>query len=174
MLTIRKASKQDYPNIRTFYYEVTDALEHSEYSPGWKRDIYPAQDFLLESIEKQELFVGEVDSKIVSAMVVNHEYNDGYREVRWSVEAEDAELLVIHALGVHADFAGQGIAKQMVKSVIGSAKENGIKTIRLDVLEGNLSAEKAYTKIGFKYLDTIQMFYEDTGWTGYKAYEYIV
>lgn len=49
-----------------------------------------------------------------------------------------------------------------------------MKTIRLDVLEGNIPAERAYLKMGFQYLDTIQMFYEDTGWTNYKAFEYIV
>lgn len=174
MLSIRKASRQDYPDIRTFYYEVTDSLENAEYSPGWKKDIYPAQDFLKNSIAKGELYIGTIKEKTVAAMVVNHEYNEGYREVGWSIDADDSELLVIHALGVHADYSGQGIAKQMVRSVIESAKENGIKTIRLDVLEGNLPAEKAYTKIGFKYLKAIQMFYEDTGWTGYKAYEYIV
>ena len=58
--------------------------------------------------------------------------------------------------------------------VIAMAAQNGIKTVRLDVLEGNLSAEKAYTKVGFRYVETARMFYEDTGWTNYKLYEYIV
>lgn len=62
----------------------------------------------------------------------------------------------------------------MVQQVIKIACENNIKTIRLDVLEGNIPAEKTYTKMGFMYLDTIQMFYEDTGWTNYKLFEFIV
>lgn len=49
-----------------------------------------------------------------------------------------------------------------------------MKLIRLDVLGENVPAEKAYTKMGFQYLDTIQMFYEDTGWTDYKVFEFIV
>ena len=71
-------------------------------------------------------------------------------------------------------FSGKGIAKQMVQQVIKIAHENNIKTIRLDVLEGNTPAERAYIKIGFMYLDTIQMFYDDTGWTNYKLFEFIV
>ncbi len=107
-------------------------------------------------------------------MIVNHSYNDGYKQVNWSVEAEDGELLVIHALGVQPNYAGQGIAKEMVQKVIEMGIKQKLKTIRLDVLEGNIPAEKAYTKIGFQYVTTLKMFYEDTGWTNYKAYEYII
>lgn len=45
---------------------------------------------------------------------------------------------------------------------------------RLDVLGGNIPAEKAYTRMGFVYRGTINMFYEDTGWTGYRLFEYVV
>lgn len=164
---------QDYEQIRDFYYMVTDSLENSEFGPGWIKDIYPAQEFLRESIKKGELYIGELDDQIVSCMVVNHEYNESYKEISWSIEAEDTEILVIHALGVAPAFSGRGIAKQMVQSVIEMARENDMKTIRLDVLEGNIPAEKAYTKLGFQYLDTIQMFYEDTGWTNYKVFEFV-
>ena len=173
-LTIRKAVKEDYPNVREFYYELTDTLQDAQYSPGWERDIYPTQEWLIDSIEKQELYVGELNGRIVSCMVVNQEYNDGYKEIDWMIEAKDSELLVIHALGVAADVSGRGLAKQMVGYVIEMAKSQGIKTIRLDVLEGNLPAEKSYTKVGFEYTGTVPMFYEDTGWTNYKAFEYVI
>ncbi len=47
-----------------------------------------------------------------------------------------------------------------------------MKAIRLDVLKGNLPAEKLYSGLGFRYLHTLNMFYEDTGWTDYELYEY--
>ena len=171
MIEIRRAKNMDYPVVRDFYYDLIDAMENAKFSPGWKRDIYPTQDFLIESIRNGELYIGEKDSKILSCMVVNHSYNEGYKEIDWTVDAKDSELLVIHALGVNAEFSGQGIAKKMVQKVIEMARKDGIKAIRLDVLEGNLPAEKAYTKMGFQYLETKQMFYEDTGWTEYKMYE---
>ena len=174
MLQIRTAKNDEYSKVRDFYYLLIDAMKDAKYKPGWERDIYPTQEFLIRSIENNELYVGETDGQLVSCMVVNHEYNDGYKGIRWSVEADDSELFAIHALGVHPDFSGMGIAKQMVQEVIELAHKNQIKTIRLDVLGGNLPAEKAYTKMGFLYLDTIQMFYEDTGWTDYKLFEYIV
>lgn len=172
MLQIRTAHPVDYADVRDFYYALTDAMEHAEFKPGWEKDVYPTQDFLHSSIENAELYIGELDGRMVSCMVVNHAYNDGYRQVQWSVEAADAELLVIHALGVHPDFSGQGIAKQMVRHVMDAARGSGIKTIRLDVLGGNLPAEKAYRRLGFQHVDTIQMFYEDTGWTSFHLFEY--
>ena len=174
MLQIRTAGSKDYDSIRAFYYSLIEAMEDSEYKPGWEKDIYPTQEFLIKSIKNNELYIGQIDGQIVSCMIVNHEYNDGYRDIQWSIEAKDAELLVIHALGVNPMFSGEGIAKQMVQQVVNMAHENNIKTIRLDVLEENIPAEKAYTKIGFVYLDTIQMFYEDTGWTDYKLFELII
>ena len=174
VLKIRTANMDEYYSVRDFYYSLIDAMEDAEFKPGWQKDVYPTQEFLIKSIKNDELYIGKLDEKIVSCMVVNQEYNEGYNHITWSVQALDSELLVIHALGVHPAFSGQGIAKQMVQKVIDTARENHLKTIRLDVLGGNLPAEKAYTKMGFQYLDTIQMFYEDTGWTEYKIYEFII
>ena len=174
MLQIRTAGIDDYNNVKEFYYSLIEELQYAKYSPEWKKDIYPTQEYLLASIRNNELYIGEKDGHIASCMVVNHEYNDGYREIQWLVEATDQELFVVHLLGVLSEYSGNGIAKQMVHKVIEMAKENNIKTIRLDVLDGNLPAEKVYTKIGFKYLDTIQMFYENEGWLKSKMFEYIV
>lgn len=174
MLQIRTAHPVDYADVRDFYYALTDAMEHAEFKPGWEKDVYPTQDFLCSSIENAELYIGEMDGRIVSCMVVNHAYNDGYRQAQWSVEAADTELLVIHALGVHPEFSSRGFAKQMVRYVMDSARRSSVKTIRLDVLDGNLPAEKAYRALGFQYRDTLRMFYEDTGWTAFKLFEYIL
>lgn len=174
MLQIKPVGITEYTNVRDFYYSLIDEMEQSEFKPGWERDIYPTQEFLIQSIESNELFIGMINEQIAACMVVNHNYNEGYNNIRWSITAADAELYVIHALGVHPNFSGRGIAKQMVRSVIEMAKKNHMKTIRLDVLGGNLPAERAYTKMNFQYVDTIKMFYEDTGWTDFKLFEYLV
>lgn len=174
MLQIRAAQTTDYERVRDFYYALTDAMENAEFKPGWEKDVYPTQAFLRESIENGELYIGEEGGVTAACMVVNHAYNEGYNSVCWSVDAADDELLVIHALGVHPDFSGRGCAKRLTAYVIELARERGMRTIRLDVLGGNLPAERAYTKMGFRYVDTLRMFYEDTGWTEFKVYEYIV
>ncbi|PAV39722.1 hypothetical protein CJ260_02275 [Megasphaera sp. ASD88] len=71
-------------------------------------------------------------------------------------------------------FAGRGIAKVMTQYAIRLGRETGMKTIRLDVLKGNVPAERAYRKVGFAYCRTARMFYEDTGWTEFDLFEYIL
>ena len=74
-------------------------------------------------------------------------------------------------LGVHNDFAGQGYAKNMVRYAIALGREKGLKAIRLDVLKGNIPAEHLYESMGFQYIDTVRLFYEDTGRVEFKLYE---
>ena len=107
MLHIRKAENTDLNNVKEFYYSLIDALEHAKYGPQWKKDIYPDQEYLLDSIKSSELFIGETDGNIASCMVVDHHYNEGYNNVKWSVEAKDRELLVIHILGVLPEYSGK-------------------------------------------------------------------
>lgn len=174
MLKITAAELTDYNNVKEFYYTMIDELENAKYSPDWKKDIYPTQEYLLGAIENRELYIGETDGKIVSCMVVNHEYSEGYQNIKWSVEAADSELLIIHLLGVLPMYSGKGFARQMIGKVIELAHENNIKTIRLDVIEANAPAALAYTKIGFEYLETVKLYYEDTGWANFKLFEYII
>ena len=173
-LDIRPAEAADYPVVRDFYYAVTDEMGDAEFRPGWEKDVYPAQDFLKDSIRRGELYLGYLDGAPAACMVVNQSYNEGYRSVAWGVEAADRELLVLHALGVRRACSGRGLAKEMARYALKLARARGMKAVRLDILGGNLPAERAYTAVGFRYVDTLPMFYEDTGWTDYKAFEYIL
>ncbi|MCC8060042.1 MAG: GNAT family N-acetyltransferase, partial [Clostridiales bacterium] len=150
-LQIRKAAPEDYSLVRELYYQITDEMEHSEFSPGWVRDVYPSQNFLRESIQHEELYIGMAENRVVSAMVINHEGNDSYQNAHWRVCAKKEEIVVIHALGVLPSCSGAGCAKQMTRYVIELARKKAMKAIRLDVLHGNLPAVKSYTKVGFAY-----------------------
>ena len=173
-LDIRAAEEWDYPAVREFYYALTDEMADAEFRPGMVKDVYPTQDFLRDSIRRGELYLGLLEGKLAACMVVNGSYNEGYRSVTWGVEAADGELLVIHALGVRRTVSGRGLAKAMTRYVLDLARARGKKTVRLDVLGSNLPAERAYTAVGFRYVTTLPMFYEDTGWTDYKTFEYLL
>lgn len=172
MLNIRAARMDEYERIKDFYYDVIDLIRNTEYWPMWEKGIYPTDSYLYESIEKQELFVGMVGEGLVSAMIVNHRFNDGYNKVKWLVDAKDEEMNVIHALCVHPKVSRRGLAKEMVQWVIKTSRKNHQKTVRLDVLSGNVPAEKLYPLIGFKYITTERMYYEDTDWMDFLLYEY--
>lgn len=172
MLTIRLAEKHEFDAVRSFYHSLIDAMEQARYKPAWEKDVYPSNEALREAIDRGELFVGMVEEEISCAMVVNHAFNESYADARWPTAARPDEITVIHILGVHPDFSGRGLAKALVAKAIGLAEEAKQKAIRLDVLAGNIPAERLYAGQGFSYVDTIRMYYEDTGWTDFKLYEY--
>lgn len=93
MVEIRLANHDDFQNVQEFYYALIEEMSHLEYTPRWEKDVYPTSEFLSDSIENKELYIGEIDGQIASVMVVNHSYNEGYKEIKWQVEAEDTELL---------------------------------------------------------------------------------
>lgn len=83
-------------------------------------------------------------------------------------------MLVPHALGVKADAQNRGVGKCVVEDIIEIARASDRDTIRLDILSGNAAAERLYTKMGFKYVQEKDMFYEDTGWTKFIMYELVL
>lgn len=171
MFTVRQASEADYSAVRFFYHSLIRAMKGARFYPGWEIDIYPSPEFLRESIAARELYVGELDGRIASCMVVNQKCNEGYEKIDWPSNAPLAQCMVLHALGVHPDFAGRGLAKRMVAEAVCLARNAGMKAMRLDVLGGNLPAERLYEGQGFRKIRTIQMYYPDTGWTDYEGYE---
>lgn len=171
-MKIQKAETKDYPRIRAFYHALIDALEHAAYRPGWKKDIYPDPEDLKKQIRDGCLYYGTENDELISAMVVNQTFqDDAYADANWSVPAADDEVLVMHMLGVHSEYMRRGVAGEMVRFAAGLAKKKGMKALRLDVMKGNVPAEKLYPRLGFSYINTIPMFYPDVGWMDFLLFE---
>ena len=173
-MIISIAPRDAFQEVRAFYHSLIDALEGSPYHPMWQKDIYPAPAELQSALDEQSLYFGRTGDRIAAAMVLNQKCNDAYRAVSWQTDIRQEDCMVIHMLGVHSDFAGKGYAKEMVRYAIDFARSAGLKAVRLDVLKGNIPAERLYENLGFVYADTVPMFYEDTGRTEFKLYEYIL
>lgn len=173
MFVISPASEAAFEAVRSFYHTLIDKMQHAKYKPGWEKGVYPADEDLRAALAAGTLYVGRIESgEIVAAMIVNGVGNDGYRGAPWTVAAEAGETSVIHALGVMPDYTGRGYAKALVQEAIALARKNHKKAVRLDVLGGNLPAQRLYTGLGFQYVSTVNMYYADTGWTDFLLYEY--
>lgn len=173
-MTITKAAPEEYDAVRAFYFEVIDGFEGREYHPCWQKDVYPAPDELRSLIGKGELYVGKENGKIISAMAFNHECTDGYEQIDWQINAEKSEVFVIHMLAVHPSYMQNGIAGIMVRFAIEQVRQQRGRAIRLDVLKGNIPANRLYERAGFIKLDTLTMYYPDTGYTDFELYELVL
>lgn len=174
MFDIRIAQMGELNRIITLYYLLTDMMKDAEFHPGWKKNVYPSRELLRQSVLNQQLYVGTYCNEFISAMILNHDYAAGYEKVKWNIPAPKEQVTVIHALGILPPYHGQGIASRMVEYAILISRQNQQEVIRLDVLGSNLPAQKLYIKMGFEYIDTLKLFYEDTGLTDYLLYEYVL
>lgn len=171
-MKIGQAAADQYEEVRSFYHSLIDEME--ERYVAWEKDVYPSPELLKGAIGKGELYIGTVDDEIAAAMVFNSECDENYSKVHWQTEAEPSEVMVIHALGVHPRFMKRGYGCEMVEKAIETAKEKGAAAIRLDVLEGNIPAEKLYVSMGFRFIEEISMYYEDTGLARFRLFEYVL
>ena len=171
---IRVAHINEYKRVLDFYYQLIDDMEGMEYHPKWQKGVYPDPAELRIALENAELFIDEEENEVISAMRVNHDVTDGYDKVAWAVDADKEHVTVIHMLGVAASHQGKGIAKKMVQFVIDKAGSERQNAIRLDVLVGNIPANRLYESMGFEYRERITLYYEDTGFTDFDLYEMVL
>lgn len=171
-MNIRKAKKVELNKVVEFYHQLIDDMQDDPYHPAWEKDIYPTSSYLKESISDGELFIMTDDNKIIASVVLNHKHVEQYNDATWLVDAASSELLVIHLLGIGKDYQKKGLAKELVNFAINFAKENKLKTIRLDAMKVNLPAQRLYTGMGFKFIAEMTIFYEDTRLAEFLLYEY--
>lgn len=167
----QKAKIDEFNLIKNFYWNLIDEMKDQNEQIGWKKGIYPTDDFLKSSLQKGELFTLKTDNQLVACVILNNSANEGYKGVPWSLECQETEVLIPHALAVAPRQQGQGIGKIVVEEILKYARTQEKKAVRLDILGTNITVEKLYTKCGFEFVQAKQMFYEDTGWTEYKLYE---
>lgn len=174
-MDIITAKEEDFEELMEFFDFMCTVLGSKMFMPKGNRGGFPSGEMVSEAIEEKCLFKGVENGRIVAAYILNHSFDDAYRTVKWGVDAQDEEILVMHALRVHPDFGGRGISKRFVEHAIKAAAERKMKAIRLDVLEGNTIPERMYLSFGFKYVDTVPIFYEDIGEArNFRLLEYIV
>ena len=174
MINIIQAMPGDLQNAVKFYCELITSMREREFRPDWKMGIYPTEQILLDAIIKKTMYFTYFENILAGIMILNRNYPPEYETVKWQTDAEKSEIMIIHALAVSAVYQGKGIAKQMVAAAVEISKQNKAKTIRLDVLEKNIPAAKLYLSAGFKYIDSVKMFYEDTGWASFRLYELVL
>lgn len=170
-MKFEKANENDYASVKAFYWKLIDEMQSENDKIGWKKGIYPSDDYLVRSLAAGELYKLTEDDKMYACVILNSAGNEGYQGVQWSIDCEENEVLIPHALAVAPSEQGQGIGTRLVNEIIRFARSEAKKAIRLDILGTNISAEKLYTKCGFRFVEAKQLFYEDTGLTEYKMYE---
>lgn len=83
-------------------------------------------------------------------------------------------IYVLYTLAVHPGCLQHGFGMEILKYVEKLAEKEHCISIRLDVVKGNIPAEKLYQKNGYKFIDTISLGYEEYGLPWYNLYEKVL
>lgn len=79
--------------------------------------------------------------------------------IYWLVSGE----IDIHNLAVHPGCRRRGVARALLRSVIGDARERGVRRITLEVRKSNAAAQKLYQVAGFVEQGVRKGYYSDDG-----------
>ena len=171
MIKLKKAKIDESEKILEFYRNIIDSIRGSEFKPKWSKH-YPNLEFIKESIGKGELYICTIDADVISSVVLNNRFNPEYENIDWIVDARPQEIVIIHTFAVASDFSQKGIGREIFKQIKTEAEKNRKKTIRIDIINGNIGAQKVFEKFGFEYIDTAEIFHNAIGVEKFHLYEY--
>lgn len=173
MTVLKKAEINDAEKILKFYQDVIDSIENTEFRPKWN-DNYPDMEFIEKSIGKEELHICTKDDEIIACVVLNNRFDPEYININWNVDASSDEIIIIHTFAVSSNLTGKGIGKEIFSQIKNEAMKNNKKTIRIDIINGNVGAEKVFRKLGFEYVDTVEILHPVAGLEKFHLYELVI
>lgn len=172
-MIFEKAIQDDIDAVGILYCTVCDYLSTHINYPGWYKHIYPTKADAQSSLDEGTLYVckGNDKNTIVGSVVLKHAPGNHYSGEHWLTPDDYEKIYVIHTLAVHPNYNHLGIGKYMMDAIEGMAKSEHCISIRLDVVKGNIPAEKLYQKCGYHYITTKNLGYEDIGLPWFNLYE---
>ena len=172
-MNLRKAKACEAPNILKFYEDIIESIRNSEFKPKWNEK-YPDLDYIKTSIEKEELYVCCNMDKIISSFILNNAFDNNYSSVKWQINANPSEIFIIHTFAINSHNRSKGLSSKILNEIKKIAHKNNVKTIRIDIIDGNTGAEKVFEKLGFKYITTVEINHHIIGLQNFKLYEYVL
>lgn len=151
----RKATMRDLDRISGIYDEIHTEEEAGRATIGWVRSIYPVRKTAEDSILAGDMFVEEVDGRIVAAAKINQEQVAEYADAAWNYEVPDEQVMVLHTLVVSPQEKGKGYGPAFVAFYEDYALEHGCPYLRMDTNERNRAARRMYQKLGYAEVSTV-------------------
>lgn len=111
-------------------------------------DIYPNNKVVTDDYKNNSIYIYKNSTEIMGVISFDEEQSEEYKKINWLYN--DNKILVIHRLAVRPDYQKQGIARQLMNFVEGTAVKLGFSSVRLDTYSGNPRAIKFYTELGYK------------------------
>lgn len=170
--SIEKGTARDIDELAELYDALIDHLEQGVNYPGWKKGLYPVRATAVRGVETNTLFVLRVNGVIAGSFLLNHEPEKAYISGKWTIDAENSEILVVHTLVVHPKYMKNGAGRQLMNFAKEYGAQQGMKAIRLDTFYHNYPAIALYEQCGFRYAGTVDLGLNIPHLVWFNLYEY--
>lgn len=170
---IDKGTSRDVDAVERLYNDLNDYLDSHINYPGWAKGTYPVRQQAEDGVAGQSLFITRIGEKVAGSVILNH-MQDYKGDVRWGVAADNSEILNIHTLAVHPDCFRSGVGRQLLDFAFCTAKGLQLKAVRLDVYENNIPAIKLYEKLGYNYIERVDLGLGSYGLDWFRLYEKLI
>jgi len=162
---IRIAKISEIPDILVIVKACAEHMIANEIYQ-WN-EYYPSQDAFEKDIERNELFVLEVDRLVIGTVVISTFMDEEYKAIDWLSPNENN--IYIHRLSVVPEEQGKGYAQELMDFAEDYARKNNFLSVRLDTYSQNKRNQKFYEKRGYQRLDDI--FYPKQSEHPFHCYE---
>ena len=139
--------------VQELYRRSVAHLEATVNYPKWSSE-HPSDEGIAEAVRTGTQYICLDHGELLGALILSEDPEGCYEVGRWSAALEQGEFLVIHALAVDPSLGRSGVGSFMVEQCIALARRQGYRAIRLDVVPGNIPADRLYRKHGFVYIGT--------------------
>jgi len=141
-LEIRPAAPEDIPAIARVLSQATvHKAEHGDYL--WGTEPYTNEE-IEAKLQNGGLYTVTSDGEVAGTVTLT----DHDSRV-WEDDGENHEALYIHGLATSDEVRGKNIGEQVIDWVVGKAREEGRKAVRLDCSYTNRGLCQYYERRGF-------------------------
>ena len=166
------ATLEDLPRVCRFYKAVCDKQATDRYTPRWHYGIYPDEEELRAHILRRELLLALEGGGLAAAIVLLPHEDEEYRGAAWQYPEATHRVCVWHLFAVGPLFRGRHVGRETLIRVLRFCRQRGFQAVHLDVTKGNDAAERLYTRLGFRFVQERDVFYEDTGVMAVRLFEF--
>ena len=116
-------------------------------------DHYPNPKIFKKDIDRNELFVYEIEGDVLGCIVITTLVDAEYIPVKWLTQ--NNKNIYVHRLAIHPDYQGKGYAQELMDFAEKFAEDNNYVSIRLDTFSKNKKNQLFYELRGYKKLEEI-------------------
>jgi ribosomal protein S18 acetylase RimI-like enzyme len=151
-MVIRKATFEDLDGIMMLIAAVVPIMNAAG-NFQWDSN-YPNRQVFENDINKNQLWVADVDRAIAGVAAITTDQDPEYADVGWDIN----ELAIVtHRLAVSPQHRGLGIGSALLQQAEAEALSRRINFLRIDTNSNNKITRQLFPKLGYEFAGEISL-----------------